>query len=161
MGTVASDTPVNTHHTNLGFDNSSTCNFSSNSATQSDIRITLPSTTHIPSASGSGNLFLNTGTRDFLIQNIDLTSFVGPFTIKMLIHKNSTASNGSELLIEYHNGSSWVNISTSSLPTVSGSGIWHEAILSTTIPNTINSIRISRGSSGPTFRVDDIEILIP
>lgn len=163
MGNVSSNTNISTHQTNLGFDNSATCTFSSTTSSQSQIRITIPvSSANIATASGGGYVYFATGNRNFLIQGINVTSQTGPLTLQMLIYKASTTSAGSELTIEYSvDGSNWVNVSTSSLPTGTGTDIWHQVDLTTNLPNTIQQLRISRGSSGPEFRVDDIKIFKP
>lgn len=160
MGTVLGNTNVNNHHAVNGFDNSGTCVFFSN-ITQSQVRITIPSDAIFPSASGLGNVFFGGGLRDFIINNIDLSVYPSPLTLKLLIHKSTQASNGSEFTIEYFDGSTWTNISVNNLPTTAGSATWHERTLSTTVPNTIQSLRFTRPNLGPDFRIDDIEIISP
>ncbi len=161
MGNVTSNTNISTHWANGGFDNSATCTYGSTTSTQPQIRNTLPSTAVFPSASGSGNLYLANANRDFIISGIDVTAHSGPLTLQLLIHKSTTASNGSELTIDYFNGTSWVDVTISDLPTGTGTATWYQRVLSTNVPNTIQSIRFSRATSGPEFRIDDIEIINP
>jgi hypothetical protein len=163
MGNVTTNTPITTHHANLGFDNSATCIFSSTTSTQAQVRASLPSSDVIPTASGGGNVFFTlNANRNFIIDNIDVTAYSGPLTLKLLIHKSTVDSNGSELTIEYSSdGIVWTNISVSNLPTGTGTSTWHERTLSTTIPNTIKLLRFVRGGTLPEFRIDDIEIIVP
>jgi len=163
MGNVATNTTISVHHANLGFDNSSTCTFSSTSSTQTQVRITLPSSAVFPTASGGGNIFFSpNANRNFIIDNIDVSAHTGPLTLKLLIHKSTTASNGSELTIEYStDGLTWTDISINDLPTGTGTVNWYERTLSTNIPNTISNLRFIRGATPPEFRIDDIEIIAP
>lgn len=160
MGVPVGNTNVNTHHSNLGFDNSSSCTFSTTNGT--DVRTTSPST---GGASGGGNIFFtNNSNRDFLVTGIDVSSYESPLTLRIQLYKSTSASNGSELTIEYYNGASWIDVTVNNLPTGIGTAVWHNVILGTSIPNTISQIRFSRspdGTSGPQFRLDDIEIIKP
>ena len=163
MGNVATNTTITTHHTNLGFDNSSTSTFSSTSSTQSQIRNTLPSNANVSTASGGGNVYFSNGNRDFVISNINLLSFTGNLTLELLIYKSTNVSNGSELTIEYFNGTAWINVSVNDLPTGTGTAIWYQRTLATNVPNTIQQIRISRATvaNATEFRIDDIKITSP
>jgi hypothetical protein len=166
MGTVASNTNTNVHQANGGFDNSATCGFVSTTSSQSQVRNSTFSTVDIPSASGSANLYFANGNRDFTISGINATAGIGPLTLEMLIYKGTSVnpSNGSELIIEYFNGTAWVNVSVSNLPTGAGSNMWYQRTLATNVPNTISQIRISRATvtnSPVEFRVDDIKIIQP
>lgn len=163
MGNVTTNTNIATHWANSGFDNSATCTFSYTTSTQPQVRNTLPSAPTIPGASGSGNLYFANANRDFIISGIDLTAHAGPLTLQLLIHKSTLASNGSELTIDYYDGATmtWVDVTISNLPTGTGTVNWYERVLSTTVPNTIQRIRFSRATSGPEFRIDDIEIINP
>ncbi|MES2747817.1 MAG: hypothetical protein V4648_05530 [Bacteroidota bacterium] len=162
MGTVITDTDVNTHQTNGGFDNSATCTISSSTTPQSQIRNSQVSTANFPTASGLGNLYFSSNsTKTFLIQNINVSAYTGPLTLQLLIYKSTLASFGSELTIEYYDGTSWINVSVSDLPTGSGTAIWHDRTLATNLPNTISQIRISTTGTNPIFRIDDIKIIEP
>lgn len=160
-GSTSTDIPVNTHNTNAGFDNDS-FTFSSTSASQSEVRNTSPSPT-ASGASGLGNVFMTTGTRDFLIENINATTYTSPLTLKLWIYKSATTGNGSELTIEYYDGatSSWTNVSISDFPTGAGTATWYDKTLSTTVPNTITKIRFSRTTGSNQFRLDDIKLIKP
>lgn len=163
MGNVTTNSTISAHHANLGFDNSATCIFTSTSSTQSQVRASLPLSNVIPSASGGGYVFFTpNANRNFIIENITLSAYTGPLTLKLLIYKSTNDSNGSELTIEYSSdGLVWTNISVSNLPTGTGTVTWHERTLSTTIPNTIKFLRFVRGGTPPEFRIDDIEIIVP
>lgn len=104
--------------------------------------------------------------RDFTISGINLISFTSPLTLELPIYKGTSTnhSNGSELLIEYFNGVSWINASVTDLPTGVGSSMWYVGTLATNVPNTLSQIRISRATvanSPIEFRIDDIKISTP
>lgn len=162
MGRVLSNTFTTFHHALDGFDNSYACNFNSTTSTQSQIRMTAPTSRDVnfglSGASGGGSLFFVVGNRDFIIENINISAFTGPFTLQMLIHKDVEAANGSELTIQYYDGSNWQNLPFT-MPTGAGSAKWHKVVLSSTI-STIERISVVRANAGSaTYRIDDIEIL--
>lgn len=61
MGSVSSNTNVNVHQTNGGFDNSATCGFVSTTSSQAQVRNSTFSIVDIPTANGSGNLYFANG----------------------------------------------------------------------------------------------------
>ncbi len=163
FGTPAATTLVSAYETSNGFDNDG-FTFSSSSSPEVDLRTSTVSNT--TGASGSGNAFFGTATsniRNLLIDGISATSYTSPLTLQILINKSTTASDASELIIEYYNSAtaSWVSASTT-LPTGAGtaSGTWYERVLSTTVPNTITQIRISK-TAAIDFRIDDIKLYKP
>lgn len=160
----ASNLSILTHHANNGFDNSTTCTFTSSSTTAPQVRNSAPlSTSVFPSASGSGYLYLANANREMTISGIDLTAHAGPLTLQLLIYKSTTTATGSDLSITYFDGatSAWVDVSISNLPTGTGTNTWYQRVLAVNVPNTIQSIRFSRATSGPEYRIDDIEIINP
>lgn len=160
----ASSLSILTHHANNGFDNSSTCTFTSSSSTAPQVRNTAPlSTSVFPSASGSGFLFLSNANREMTISGIDLTAHAGPLTLQLLIYKSTTTATGADLSITYFDGATnaWVDVSVSNLPTGTGTNTWHQRVLAVNVPNTIQRISFSRATTGPEYRIDDIEIINP
>lgn len=164
MGNVTANTSVLTHDTNNGFDNSGVCSYTYTSSSPPQIRNTAPtSSTVFSGASGSGFLFLQaSANRNFTIGSIDLTAHAGPLTLQLLIYKSTTTSNGSDLTIDYFDGTVWVDVSVTDLPTGAATNTWYQRVLAINVPNTIQSIRFSRSSASTTeFRIDDIEIINP
>jgi hypothetical protein len=162
VGTPGAITVISAYEAANGFDNDS-ATFSSSSSPEADVRTSTPSNTI--GASASGNIYFGTatnGTRNVLIQDINVTAYASPLTLQLLIQKGTNGSNGSELTIEYStDGTTWTNVSVTNLPTGGGTSIWYERVLSTTIPNTIQQIRFSKTSATADFRIDDIEIIEP
>lgn len=157
FGTPGATTIISVYETANGFDNDA-CTFSS-SGTEVDVRTSLPSSTS--GASGSGNVFFANGTRNLLVQGINVTAFTSPLTLQLLIYKGATASTGSELTIEYSvDGSTWVPVTVTDLPTGTGTTGWYQRVLSTTVPNTIQQIRFNK-TAAMEFRIDDIKIIEP
>lgn len=164
MGNVTSNTNISAHYAASGFDEDDICTYTHTGSTQPQIRNVAPvSSSVFPSASGSGYLFLQaSANRGFIIDGIDLTAHSGPLTLQILIYKSTTASNGSELSISYYDGTIWVDVSVSDLPTTAGSNTWHQRVLAVDVPNTIQSLRFTRASGSTVeFRIDDIEIINP
>lgn len=160
MGNPTGNPTVSTYETANNFDNDS-FTFSS-TAPECDLRTANPSNT--TGASGSGYIFMGTATsnaRNLLITGITAGAYTSPLTLQLLISKSTTASNASELVIEYYNSatSSWVDVSTT-LATGSGTTIWYEKVLSTTVPNTITQIRLTKNST-VQFLIDDIKLFKP
>ncbi|WNM20337.1 hypothetical protein [Flavobacterium capsici] len=132
-------------------------------STAASVNNNSPSDATISTASGTGNFYLQSGAnRSFGITGIDLSSYTGTFTLSILVFKSTTTSTGSELVIEYNNGTSLVPLSITDLPTGAGTdNMWYERTLATNITN-ITELRFSVPSSnGTTFRIDDIKITNP
>jgi hypothetical protein len=123
------------------------------------VRNTLPSTGYA-GASGTANVFFTNVAGTFLqIDGIDTYCYLFAF-LSVGIWKSTTASNGSEFVIEYSdNGGAWVQMPFV-LPTGSGTAIWRNVTLSDYLPITNNlSLRFRQTSSaGVQFRVDDINV---
>lgn len=159
----ATSTTLATAYT--GYSNYPTCTFTRPyGSTAASVNNTSPSNATITTASGTGNFYFQpSANRSVAIGNINLTSHTGPLTLSVLIFKSTQASTGSELLIEYYNGSTLINVSVTNLPTGAGTeNKWYERTLSTTVPNTISEIRFSVTSTNTCeFRIDDIKITKP
>jgi len=157
MGSVSSNTNTSVH---TGYDHYGSCTYSSSTSSQSQVRIITPvSNATISTASGGAYVYFANGNRDFLISGINISAYTAPLTLQLLMYKSTTASTGSELTIEYYNGSAWVNVSVTDLPTGTGTdGVWYQKTLSTSLPNTVTQIRFTRTTTGPEFRIDDIKI---
>lgn len=123
------------------------------------VRNTLPSTGYA-GASGNANIFFtNTAGTSLTISGINTYCYLLAF-LSAGIWKSTTASNGSELVIEYSdNGGPWASMPFS-LPTGTGSAIWRNVTLSNPLPLTTNlSLRFRQTSSaGVQFRIDDINV---
>lgn len=158
MGTVTGTTLIVNHN---GWTYYGTLNYSGTG----DVRATTPSnTTDYAEASGGANVFLtNTVGRNFIIAGINTNTFTDFDKISFGVHKSTTASNGSELIIEYSNdnGSSWTVITKPDLPTGTGTSKWYYITTSTvTFPTDTNLIlRFRQNGSTPQFRIDDVTLV--
>lgn len=150
FGTVTSTTTLAAH---TGYTNSH-LTFTGTA----DIRTTSASSGYT-GASGGGNVMINANGEFLRIGGIDETGSSNPLTLTMGIRKGTNAATGGELTIEYStdNGTSWTDITYSSLPTGSGTASWHFVTVSTSIPNTVTDLRFT-GTSGLEFRLDDINL---
>ena len=158
--TMGSNAPLSTpfptvtaYHSNGYFDNSATHSFSG-------INVDVRSTDPYAGGSGLANIWISTSTsnKTFEVTNIDLSSYTGSLILKMAIFK--TTNNPCDLTIDYYDSltSSYVDVST----TFSGNSAWYPVILSSSIPNTITSIRIRKTLANANgYRIDDIEIIKP
>ena len=170
VGTASSTILATVHHSNGGFDHSSTCTYTNTTSTGPSVQNTAPISTSVyPNASGSYYLYFASGAnRGMTIGNIDLTSQTGPFTLQVLIYKGTDTFDGSQLNIDHSvDGITWTNVNLSAansnlLPTGTGTATWYQRTLSTTIANTLKYIRIAKTSAvACDFRIDDIRIYKP
>lgn len=126
-----------------------------------DTRTSTPSSgysTPCAAASGVRNVFFtNSGTASYEISGIN-TSACASFTLSYGIFKSTTASNGSEFIISVStDGISYTALTAPSLPTGSGTAIWHTLSISSGIPATSNlRIRFVNTSASTQFRLDDV-----
>ncbi len=121
-----------------------------------DVRITTPSSGYI-GASGVGNIYIaNTVGKDFEISGINTLAYSN-ISLSAGIYKSTTASNGSELLIEVSSdGVTYVPM-TFSLPSGTGTATWHLTTPTGAIPACANlRIRFTQTGTGPQFRIDDV-----
>lgn len=140
-----------------GWQNNGTLTFTGSG----DVRVTTPSAGYT-GASGSGNVFLtNSGTANFQIASISTLAFDPVFTLAFGAYKSTTASNMSELKLEYSsNGTDFTTISIPAQPTGSGTANWRLITLSNlTLPVVTNlRLRWTNTSTTPQFRIDDVTL---
>ena len=121
-----------------------------------DVRNTTVSSGYT-GASGDGNVFLtNTVGRDFEISGINTTVYSN-IMLSAGIYKSTTASNGSELLIEVSADGVVYTPLTFSLPTGTGTAAWYLVAPAGSIPSCANlRIRFTQTGTVPQFRIDDV-----
>lgn len=152
MGTVSTTTAIATHESNSGFDNDGLT-----MSGTADVRITLPSTGYA-GASGGANIFItNSVGRYFLIEGINTTA-KADYTLSFGIHKSTTASNGSDMVVEVSSdGSNYSPLTVPALPTGTGTAIWHYRTASGTIPTAANlRIQFRQTATATQYRIDDL-----
>jgi hypothetical protein len=154
MGTPSGTTAI----TSNSFQNT-TLSFSGSS----DVRATTPSSGYID-ASGGGNIFItNTIGRDFVISGISTVNYTN-LVLSFGAYKSTTASNLTELLLEYSlDGTNYTTVTFPSQGTGSGTAVWR-LISGVSFPagaagaNNLR-IRFRQTSSSPQFRIDDIKLV--
>jgi len=121
-----------------------------------DVRISTASSGYIGS-SGNGNVFItNTIGTDFIISGINTSSYTS-LSLSFGHYKSTTASNGSELIVEVSSDGTTYSPLTYSRATGTGTASWVLITPTGTIPSTANlRIRFRQTSSTPQFRIDDI-----
>lgn len=114
-------------------------------------------------ASGGGNVFLtNTIGTNFQIANISTIGYA-TLTLQFGAFKNTTASNMSELILEYStNGTTYTALTIPAQPTGTGTASWR-LISSISLPaaacNVANlRLKWRQTSATPQFRIDDIKL---
>ena len=134
-----------------------------------DTRLTTPSIVTGPpivpqyvGASGSRTVFItNTIGSDFQISNI---STVGYFNLNLSfgLFKSTTASNMSELVLEFStNGTTYNTLTIPSQPTGAGTAKWR--LISISLPSTVENksnlrLRWRQNGTSTQFRIDDIKL---
>ncbi|MFM8949995.1 MAG: beta strand repeat-containing protein, partial [Bacteroidota bacterium] len=154
MGSVGSTTTIATHETNNGFDNDGYT-----MSGTADIRSTSASNSYA-GASGSANVFFtNNSTASFQISGIN-TIGVNNLVLGFGNLKTTTASNGSELVVEIStNGTTFTPLAVSPMNTGTGTTSWQYRTSTGTIPNTANlTIRWRTTTSSIQFRIDDVKL---
>ena len=108
-------------------------------------------------ASGGNNVFVtNAIGRNFEISNIDTSNF-NNITLSTGFYKSTTASNGSELVIEVSSDGITYTPLSFILTTGTGTAIWKTINPTGSIPTCFNlRIRFRQTSGTPQFRIDDI-----
>ncbi len=138
------------------FQNSGTYTYSGTG----DTRTSTPSTGYT-GASGAKNVFLtNNSTSSFQIADIVTTGYTN-FALTFGAHKSTTASNMTELVVEYStDGTNYFPLTFPAQPAVGGSAVWRlVTITGGTIPAAANlRLRWRNTSSAPAFRIDDITL---
>jgi hypothetical protein len=154
MGTPSGTTAI----TSNSFQNA-TLSFSGSS----DVRATITSSGYTD-ASGGGNIFItSTIGRDFVISGISTVNYSN-LVLSFGAHKSTTASNLTELVLEYSlDGTNYTTITFPSQATGSGTTVWR-LISGVSFPagaagaNNLR-IRFRQTSSLPQFRIDDIKLV--
>lgn len=153
MGTVSGTTAISVHNTAQGFDNDD-WTFSGTG----DLRATTVSTNYA-GASGGANVFLtNNGTASFVITGINTEIFTSP---EMLfgLYKSTTASDATELSIEYStNGTDFYSLTMPAQATGGGTAVWRLVSVTGLPAHATLTLRFTNTSSTPQFRIDDIKI---
>ncbi len=123
-----------------------------------DMRNTTSSWTKYTGASGGANVFLtNTVGKNFIIGDINTSAFLN-LQLSFGINKNTTAGDGSDLLVQISSdGINYTNLSFPVLPTGAGTSLWYYRTASGTIPSTPN-LRIQFKENGivTQYRIDDV-----
>jgi len=129
-----------------------------------DVRITTQSDGY-EGASGASNVFLTgSGSRTFQIGGIDTTGFLpNTFNLAFGAYKSTTASDMSELILEYSSdGSNYSPLNIPSQPTGSGTANWRLITLENLdLPQVANlRLRWTNAAAGtlPQFRLDDVSL---
>lgn len=153
MGIVSGTTSIASHQSAGGFDNTNLTMSGS-----ADIRATTVSTGYT-GASGVANIFItNIVGRNFIIAGINSVGLTNP-QLTFGIYKSTTASNGSELKVQYStNGSTWTDLVYPVLNTGSGTASWTSRTVSSGIPSspTLSIQFIQTSAAGVQFRIDDV-----
>ncbi|MFV8347939.1 IPT/TIG domain-containing protein, partial [Flavobacterium sp. ZB4P13] len=165
MGNVQNNTAISLRESGDGFDNDTYT--MSGTGDIRDSSNSSPSNDY-PWASGNANVFLQKGVSgigsSFQIEGIN-SSGLSNVELSFAIFKSVTASNGSELKVEYSiDGSNYSPLSFASLPTGSGTTGWYYRMVTESLPATSNlRIRFRNtapsGGSNPDFRIDDIRLI--
>ena len=145
--------------TYTGWQNNVTLTYTA-SATSPDVRTTSPSSTYT-GASGNGNIFFTNSLGIYVqISNINTTNYTN-LSLSLGILKTTTASNGSELVIETSSDGTTYTALTNTMSTGTGTAVWTLVSPSGTIPATSNlRIRFRLGANnGTQFRIDDIKLV--
>ncbi len=152
MGNVGTTTTIATHESTNGFQN-----INLTMSGTGDIRSTTPSVNYV-TVSGGANVFLTTiPGRNFLISGIN-TSTANNITLSFGLHKSTTASNGSDLLVSYStDGTTFIPLSFPALATGTGTAVWQYITINEQIPSTPNlRIQFTQNGSTTQFRIDDV-----
>jgi len=161
LGVVSANTSVADHQNAKGFANSATLKFSGSAELQTNGSSLNKYTAGKDPASGGANLrFANVEGTDFVISGINTSGINAP-VLGFGLLKNSMASNGSELAVEYSadKGKTWVGVKFPPLATGEGTGLVYQYRVTSVLPKTANlSIRFRQTSNSVVFRLDDISV---
>ncbi len=149
IGNVTATTLIPTHEAANGFDNDGYTMTGT-----ADVRNTLPSVGY-GGASGGANVFFTGAGRTFEISGINTSTF-STMGMAFGIFKSTTASNGSDFLIQAStDGITYNTIFHSLLPTGTGTAVW-STMTAVGFPSAAN-LRIRFTNLGTTqYRIDDI-----
>lgn len=152
IGTVSTTTTIAVHETNNGFQN-----IPFTMSGTGDVRNTTNSSGYT-TASGGANVFLtNTVGKNFIIAGINTVGLTN-LTLSFGVYKSTTASNGSELIVEVGTGGVF-NTTLTFPPLTTGVANWQYVTASGTIPS-LSDLQIQFRQNGitPQFRIDDIKL---
>ncbi len=151
FGNPPSNTSVNTF---TGYQNYGTLTYTAGSS-GTDVRTTTPSTGY-GTASGNGNVLLNSTSKFIEIANIN-TSACSNFTLSMGVYK-ATNANTQPIIVEVSSdGITYTSLTYPSLPSGNGTTGWYYITLSGTIPSTTNlRIKITGNDGTNVVRIDDV-----
>jgi hypothetical protein len=152
IGAGTGTTAINTY---TGWQNNGILTFSGTG----DVRNTTASSGYA-GASGSGNVFLtNTSGTYFQISGINTSSYTA-LSVSFGIYKSTTASTGSELVLEVSSdGITYNPLAFTALSTGAGTAVWYLRTATGTIPSTANlRIRFRQTGTTPQFRIDDVNL---
>lgn len=152
MGSVTGTTAISAYETANGFDNDP-----QTMTGTADIRNTSPSSGYT-GASGLANVFVtNTVGKFFQIEDINTTG-MSALTLSFGISKSTTASNGSDFIVEVSaDGTTYSALTYGPLPTGTGTATWKKVTASGTIPATSNlRIRFRQNGTATQYRIDDV-----
>ena len=161
MGTVSSNTAIETHDANEGFQNSSTLAFMGTG----DVRTSTASSGY-DGASGDGNVFLTgNDSKTFIISGINTTGYdPGTYKLSFGVAKSLIASDMTELHLHYSaDAENWSPILIPAQPTGEGTTTWRLLEFSNlNLPQTETlSLRWTNtviDSATPQFRLDDVTL---
>ena len=153
MGSPTATTLIPAYETANGFDNINYLMYGSG-----DVRTSSASSGYT-GATGGGNVFItNTLGKNFVISGINTSGLTG-MVLSFGVFKSTTASNGSELLVQYSTDSlNYTTLPFTLLPTGSGTAIWF--LRSVTGIPAVNKLFIQFIQNGitPQFRIDDVSL---
>ncbi|MBK6987760.1 MAG: hypothetical protein IPH33_05715 [Bacteroidetes bacterium] len=150
MGTVPGTTQIATHESGNGFDNDGLT-----MSGTGDVRVTSVSSGYI-GATGGANIFLtNTAGKNFIISGINTIGLTN-LELSFGIVKSTTASNGSDLLVQYStDGINYTSIPYT-LATGAGTAVWTLKTV-TGIPSSATlSLQFIQTGMTTQYRIDDV-----
>lgn len=128
MGTVSSTTSIEAHNTGNGFDNDEFTMSDGGAANPADIRATSSSFGY-PGASGGANVFFTAtaGERGFSIEGINVSMYE-EMELHFAYRKETSSGNPlPDLLVDFWDGTEWVNLPFTFNEDVSAGAAWYLA----------------------------------
>lgn len=153
MGVVSSTTSISSHENNDGFDNDPLT-----MSGTGDVRVTSSSSGYSGS-SGGANVFFTASGRVFTISGINTLGYSN-LQLSHGLHKNSTSSDGTDLVVEVSsNGIDFTPLTPTPVNTGAGTANWHYRTVTGTIPSVPSlTIQFRHNNGTAQFRVDDITL---
>lgn len=153
MGSVGGTTLIPAHESANGFDNDGFTMTGS-----ADVRNTSASSGYT-GASGGANVFIaaNAG-RNFTISGIN-TIGLSSLQLSFGIMKSTTASNGSDLLIQYSTDGVNYTAMPYVLPTGSGTAVWTLKTVTGIPASSTLSIQFLQTGTITAYRIDDVQLI--